>query len=280
MRKPKIGIGFWIDDFPARRGNIELYGYLLEESSADIRLHQRVKLLRVDDYSSLVDAAARRKDHVDVDKAIEVIDAISDLCHYIIKRVETSCDVELGDRPFFEPDPTGTHVFSWSLQSRKEALEAAHEAKASEERAKEEERQKRLRAVQARDAEKAAVERAERLQFVDGFAEVYGMPPGDFVSYSESFISARIPTPCIAQVLADQFGLKEAVMEVGFMKLLGMARISLSETGTAYRVDIGASERSEMLIASFGTDRGFQNRKHVPVFKEHAAASIERKPAV
>lgn len=280
MRKPRIGIGFWIDDFPARRGNIELLAYLLEDSVDDISLYSRVKLLRVDEYSSLVDAVASGRDHVDPDSGRSVINAISSLCLYIIKRVEIACEVELGDRPLFEPDPTGTHAFKWSIQSRKEALDAAEEVRVSESRAKEEERLRRLQAAQARDAEQTAAQRAERLQFINDFEDIYGMAPGDFVSYSESFISARIPTSCIAQVLADQCGLKAAVMDVGYVKLLTKTRIALSEGGTSYRAEIGAVERSDMLIGSFGTDKGFQNRKHVPVFKDYASFSNDRKPVV
>ncbi|MCV9964898.1 hypothetical protein OIU34_23680 [Pararhizobium sp. BT-229] len=262
FRKPKVRLDFSFDTFPARRGNLELKATAVEGYENDFAgagLHE-VKLLRID---GIQDYAEELMSGGGVSEGGFHLHQAMSLFEYVVRRVASSCDVELGDRPRLNWHAHGWHLASYELVSREDVAAETQVEKAAAEAKKQEATNERVRQA-AEDALRVARDNHE---FRTRFEESAGISAAEILSYIQAFKAHnRAYIETILQMLMDSKGLLEVAAKPGFaddLKKAGRA-VKLDEL---FADDISAEELDRLCIASFGTTKGFQKRRHTPIYR-------------
>lgn len=261
FRKPKVRLDFSFDTFPARRGNLELKATAVEGHENDFTgagLHE-VKLLRIDgiqDYAEELLSGDVREGGFHLQQAMELFE-------YVVRRVASSCDVELGDRPRLNWHASGWQLLSYELVSREEVAAEAQAEKAAAEAKKQEAANERVR----QGAEEALKVARDNDEFRTRFEERAGISTAEILSYIQAFKAHnRAYIETILQMLMDSRGLLEVAAKPGFAEELKKAgrAVKLDEL---FHDDISADELDRMCITSFGTIKGFQKKRHTPIYR-------------
>jgi hypothetical protein len=98
VRKPVVGLSYSLDQFPARRGNLELWVEVAEGYEEDFTVGLiRQKLLRVDNFSDTCEAAQGLDASVDQRDAMKIVESVSVVFRHIEGLVAKSFGIIMDD---------------------------------------------------------------------------------------------------------------------------------------------------------------------------------------
>lgn len=107
VRKPVVNLNYSLDQFPARRGNLELWIETAEGYEEDFTIGlRRQKLLRVDDFEDTCEAAQGLDADVDQKSALKVIESAFVVFRHVEGLVSKSFDFIMDDDFSLTSDPT------------------------------------------------------------------------------------------------------------------------------------------------------------------------------
>lgn len=284
FRRPRIVVDVGFGEHFGRGRNIEVHARSAEGYQRDFGNNRPldVKVFQAEGFSSVIEQVIRGPRPggwtvADLSVASKLAFLTADILDHVAVKLSCHCDVEIGDRLRLMVDDEKRSISSWVIVTSVESAEEREQARLAEEARRAQIKYEVAQRRQYRDDEAAAkknLEDAAALERLDAFESTYGMSPEMFIGYIEAFKGRRLQYSAIAQILADQHGLRSGIWE-GFAHKVSETRYSLLISERRHWPTLSDAEISRKQIISFGTDKGFQNKKHNPIFPDQPQDTLK-----